>query len=440
MTEKVCIIGAGACGLTTAKTLKEQGIPFDCFEMGSDVGGNWRYNNDNGRSAAYDSLTIDTSKDRMQFSDFPMPAEYPIFPHHSQIIRYFDDYVAHFGVRPTITFCTQVIHVSPASEGGYHVTTRNLDTNQEQTSPYRAVLVCNGHHWQPKLPHFPGHFLGETTHSRNYRNPNGLEGLNVLVVGVGNSGVDIAGEVSEVAQQTYLSTRRGAHVLPRFLFGRPIDKFVTPLGSRLPASVQAFFLSTLVKLDRGDQSKFGIPKPDFKISAAHGTVSAELPELVKDGRVLLKPNIQELMGERVCFADGSEAAIDVIIYATGYQISFPFFDKNLIQVEDNAISLYHRVVPPELPDLYFIGLIQPLGPIMPLAELQAKWVAMLLKGTAALPDKATMQAEISAYQTKLRKRYVNSTRHTIQVDLFPYKRELEKEMRDGRRRVTKESN
>ncbi len=437
MSEKVCIIGAGASGMTSAKTLKEQGIPFDCFEMGSDIGGNWRYNNDNGRSAAYDSLTIDTSKDRMQFSDFPMPADYPIFPHHSQILRYFEAYVAHFGLRPCITFRTQVMHVTPAADRGFIVTTRQVDSGQEQTGQYRAVLVCNGHHWHPKLPHFPGDFYGETAHSRSYRNPQGLADLNVLVVGIGNSGVDIACETASVARQVYLSTRRGAHVLPRFLWGRPIDKFVTPFSSRLPTYLQSFLLEKLIQLDRGDQTKFGIPKPDFRISATHGTVSTELPELVQNGRVRIKPNVSELRGEQVCFADGSLENIDVIIYATGYQITFPFFDQHLINVTNNAIPLYHRVVPLGVPDLYFIGLLQPLGPIMPLAELQAKWVALLLTGQAALPDRATMAAEVAAYQAALRKRYVNSTRHTIQVDLFPYIRELEKEMADGRGRASR---
>lgn len=158
---------------------------------------------------------------------------------------------------------------------------------------------------------------------------------------------------------------------------------------------------------------------------------------MQNGRVRIKPNVSELRGEQVCFADGSLENIDVIIYATGYQITFPFFDQHLINVTNNAIPLYHRVVPLGVPDLYFIGLLQPLGPIMPLAELQAKWVALLLTGQAALPDRATMAAEVAAYQAALRKRYVNSTRHTIQVDLFPYIRELEKEMADGRGRASR---
>ena len=434
-SEKVCIIGAGASGMTTVKTLKGYNIPFDCFEMGSQLGGNWRYNNDNGRSAAYDSLTIDTSKDRMQYSDFPMPKDYPVFPNHKQIIQYFDAYADHFGIRDLITYRTQVTHVAPAESGGYDVTIRHLDSGVEERRHYSAVLVANGHHWHPKLPNFPGQFNGETTHSRNYRNPNGLEDMNILVVGIGNSGVDIACETSKVAKQVYLSTRTGAHILPRYVMGRPIDKWVTPFSSRLPESLQARMLETMIKLDRGDQTKFGIPKPKFDIKSAHGTVSAELPELVQNGRIQIKPNVKELCGDEIAFADGSIEKIDAIVYATGYTITFPFFDKEFIQVEDNVIPLYRKVVDPEKPGLYFIGLIQPLGPIMPLSELQAKWVAQLLIGLAQLPDKATMQAMIAKDQAALQKRYVNSTRHTIQVDLFPYIRELEVEIENGRKRA-----
>jgi dimethylaniline monooxygenase (N-oxide forming) len=431
MGDKVCIIGAGATGIVAAKILKEHAIPFDCFEMGSDIGGNWRYDNDNGRSAAYDSLHIDTSKDRMQFSDFPMPDDYPIFPHHSQILAYFQAYAAHFGIRPFITFRTQVTHVAPVEQGGYRVTTRNLDTEQTTTGHYRAVLVCNGHHWQPHLPNFPGDFNSPTRHSRSYRNPRGLEGKNVLIVGIGNSGVDIACEAADVARRVYLSTRRGAHILPRFVFGRPIDKWVTPLSARLPAPVQAFFLNLMIRLDRGDQQKFGIPRPAHPLYAAHGTVSAELPHKVAAGQVIMKPNVQTLAGAQVRFADGSLEDVDEIIYATGYQIAFPFLAADLLSVQDNHIPLYRKAAHPDLPGLYFIGLIQPLGPIMPLAELQVRWVAGLLSGKMGLPDKTTMQRAIAEDQARLNGRYLNTPRHTIQVDFFPYKRELEQEMRRG---------
>lgn len=435
MSEKVCIIGAGSSGMVAVKTLKERGIPFGCFEMGSDIGGNWRYNNDNGRSAAYDTLHIDTSKERMAYSDFPMPDHYPNYPHHSQVFEYFQNYVAHFGLRPSITFRTRVNHVAPASDSGYQVTTTDLDSGESQVSHYRAVLVCNGHHWNPKLPDFPGTFHGRCCHSRDYRTPDGLEGQNVLVVGIGNSGVDIACDTARVSGQTYLSTRRSAHIIPRYILGRPTDNWMTPNSSRLPLGVQRFLYRILLTLAVGNQENYGVPRPAHPLLAEHPTMSSQLLELVANGRINMKPDIQELAGDRVRFVDGSEAAVDTIIYATGYQITFPFFDPDFLQVQDNHFPLYRKVVHPDYPGLYFIGLIQPLGAIMPLAEVQAQWVAGLLAGELALPDKTTMQRIIAQEQADLRRRYVDSTRHTIQVDFYPYKRSIEREMRDGRRRA-----
>jgi len=434
MVEKVCVIGAGSSGLTTMKALKEAGVPFDCFEMGSDIGGNWRYNNDNGRSAAYDSLHIDTSKERMAFSDFPMPDDYPAYPHHSQILAYFQAYARQFDLYPHITFGRRVERVTPVASG-YSVTVQSVADGQIQTETYRAVLVCNGHHWQPRLPHFPGQFDGQFIHSRSYRSPAAWAGQRVLVVGIGNSGVDIACDLAETAVQVFLSTRRGAHILPRYILGQPTDTWVKPWVSYLPIKWQGFLLGKLVELTRGNQEKFGVPKPKHALPAQHPTMSQELPELVQNGRIQLKPNISRLNGREVHFTDNSQETIDAIIYATGYKISFPFFEADFIDVRDNEIPLYRKVVHPERENLYFIGLIQPLGAIMPLAELQARWVADLLSGRAALPSKASMWQAIVQEQAALRRRYVHSTRHTIQVDFFPYKRQLQREIADSRQRA-----
>ncbi len=426
--EKVCIIGAGSSGLVAAKTLKEHGIPYDCFEMGSDIGGNWRYNNDNGRSAAYDSLHIDTSKERMAFSDFPMPEEYPNYPHHSQVLAYFEAYVAQFQIRPTITFRTKVDSVYPADDGGYDVTIFNIDTGEMETRYYRAVLVCNGHHWQPKLPDFPGDFNGRSLHSRNFRSPESFAGENVLVIGIGNSGVDIACDLAPVANQVYLSTRRSAHIIPRYIHGKPTDKWVTERNSQLPFPVTRAIYRLLLTTAVGNQEEYGVPKPAHKLLSEHPTMSSELLDRVASGGIIIKSNVQELAEDHVCFVDGSQTPIDSIVYATGYEFSFPFFDDSFIRFENNQFPLYRKVIHPNYPSLYFVGLIQPLGAIMPLAELQCQWIAGILNSNYTLPDSATMKAEIAQEQEEITKRYIDSSRHTIQVDFYPYKRLLKQEM------------
>ena len=111
--ERVCVIGAGSTGIASAKVLHERGIAFDCFELSDRVGGNWVWGNSNGVLASYSSLHINTSRSRMEFSDFPMPVDLPNFARHDQIAKYFDDYVDHFGFRDEITFNTGVAHVRP---------------------------------------------------------------------------------------------------------------------------------------------------------------------------------------------------------------------------------------------------------------------------------------------------------------------------------------
>lgn len=424
--DKVCIIGAGSSGMVAAKVLRERGILYDCFEKGSDIGGNWRYGNDNGLSAAYQSLTINTSKQRMAYSDFPMPADYPDFAHHSQILTYFENYVDHFGLRETITFNTSVTEVCPAGTNRWAVTLDNGETRY-----YRAVLVASGHHWFPRWPDFPGEFNGTIIHAHDYRTPEPFQGKRVMVVGIGNSGVDLACEMGRHAAAAFLSTRRSAHIIPKFALGRPLDEYTSSAFSRLPLRLQQILYYYMLYWVRGDQRDYGVPLPPNPILAEHPTVSQDLLHMVKAGLVTMKPNVARLVGNKVRFVDESEEFLDAIIYATGYKISFPFLPPEVYQVQANEMNLYLNVVPPERPGLFFIGFIQPLGAIMPLAELQAQWVAKLLRGERALPDKDALWREIDRSQIAIRKRYIASRRHTIEVDFFPYKERLEREMRRG---------
>lgn len=429
--KSVCVIGAGSSGITAVKTLRDRGIPCVCFEKGSGIGGNWRYRNDNGQSAAYASLHINTSKTRMAYADYPMPDDYPDYPHHSQILDYFEDYVDHFGIRDAIRFKTGVEEVRPTGDGDWEVTTEDREGGRT-TERYRAVLVANGHHWDPKWPDFPGRFDGPTLHAHAYETPKDFEDRRVLVVGIGNSGVDIACETCRVARRTFLSTRRSAHVLPKYVFGRPVDHLATPASSHLPLAFQKLFYKVLLNVTRGPQEGFGVREPEHDILAAHPTISAELLNLVGHGRIKMMPDVAELRGGSVRFADGSEEEIDVIVYATGYKISFPFFKEDLMKTADNRVRLFRHVVHPDYPGLYFIGLIQPLGAVMPLAEAQSRWVAKLLAGECGLPPAEVMEREIERDLEAMARRYVASPRHTIQVDFYPYLRAVRREMRRGR--------
>jgi dimethylaniline monooxygenase (N-oxide forming) len=433
-TGRACIIGAGSSGITAAQVLKAQGIDFDCFEIGSGVGGNWRYDNDNGVSSAYRSLHINTSRAAMEYAAYPMPETYPDYPSHWQVADYFDDFVDHFGLREQITFRTEVTKVEPTAGGGYDVTVRPRDDGRSvRTRHYDHVLVANGHHWDPRWPEpsFPGSetFPGLQMHAHYYRTPEVLDGKRVVVLGIGNSATDIAVESSRHAQETYLAMRRGAWVIPKYLFGMPTDHLTDSPLARGPLRLQKAAMRTMLRVAVGKMTDYGLPAPDHDVLEAHPTVSDELLGRLGHGDITVKPTITGFDGPCVQFADGSTVEADVVVYCTGYKVSFPFLDDTVIQAVDNHVDLYRRVVAPDRPGLYFIGLVQPLGAIMPLAEAQAHWVADLITGRVTLPSRSQMQAQIAAYDEAVRRRFVASKRHTMEVDFHSYRAELDKERR-----------
>lgn len=434
-TSRVCLIGAGSSGIAAAKALFEAKIPFDCFETSDRVGGNWVFGNANGMSSAYEGLYINTSRERMAYSDFPMPRSYPDFPHHTQIASYFEAYVDHFGFRKTIQFQTSVTRVTKEPDGRWLVRLRRANGGEDEERSYSTVLIANGHHWDPLLPDppFPGTFAGRELHAHHYKSKDELRGKRVVVVGMGNSAMDIAVESSEVAERTFLSGRRGVHVIPKYAFGRPIDQFFT--SARLPWAVRQRMGEALQRLAVGDMERYGLPRPDHRLGEAHPTISGRILDRLTHGAITPKPNIAELAGERVRFTDGTVEVADVVVYCTGYKVTFPFFDPSFLSAKDNDLPLFMRVFHPEHEGLVFIGLLQPLGAIMPLAEAQGKWIARWLLGDYALPPAREMRAHMEDERHRMFARYVKSKRHTMQVDFDDYLLELERELRRGAKRA-----
>ncbi len=429
---RACIIGAGSSGITAAKALADRGIPFACFEKSDKVGGNWVFGNRNGMSSSYSTLHINTSRERMEYADYPMPVSYPDFPRHDQIARYFDDYVEHFGLRERITFNTGVEHARPLEGGGWEVTIEGVGAaGGREVRRYDALLIANGHHWNPRWPEppIPGSFDGEQIHAHDYKQPSQLAGRRVVVVGMGNSAMDIAVDASYHALSTTLVARRGVHVVPKYILGRPLDAGVRP--SRMPFTWLLSGMQLVTRVTVGPMERYGLPRPNHRLGQAHPTVSSRILDRLAHGAIAVKPEIAELAGECVRYADGSEEQADLIVYCTGYKISFPFLDEQLVSAPENRLVLYKRVFSPEHPGLYFIGFVQPWGAIMPIAELQGRLVAEHLTGDYALPAPAQMGRDMEAMMRRQSRRYQASKRHTIQVDFSNYVVELDDERRAG---------
>jgi cation diffusion facilitator CzcD-associated flavoprotein CzcO len=432
---KACIIGAGCSGFTTAKRLQDLGVPFDCFEMSDDVGGNWYFNNPNGKSACYESLHIDTSKWRLAFEDYPVPADWPDFPHHAQLQQYFRDYVDHFGLRDRITFNTRVEAARRTPEGLWDVTLSNGETRT-----YDVLFVCNGHHWDARIPDYPGRFDGPAIHSHAYRgpfDPVDMRGKTVVVVGMGNSAMDIASELSQrpIAKKLWVSARRGVWVLPKYMNGKVADKAVMPAW--IPRKLGLKVARAAIKRAIGRMEDYGLPKPDHEPLEAHPSVSGEFLTRAGCGDIAFKPNISELMGRKVRFEDGSVEEVDAIIYATGYNITFPFFagEPTLNPDSENRFPLFKRMMQPGVPNLFFMGLAQPLPTLVNFAEQQAKLVGAYLTGRYRPPPPEEMARITEADEAMHLGPYYKSPRHTLQVDFGVYCRDLMREIDRGAARA-----
>ena len=431
--ERICVVGAGTSGLAMCRELGRRGIAYECIEKGSEVGGNWRIDNDNDAAAAYRSLRTNVSRARMQYPSLPMPASFGDFVAHHDMATYLATYADRNGIREHLRLGTAVTAAAPLPAGGWSVTTQARD-GTVATSDYAAMVVGNGKDALPFVPSIPGEFTGGVSHSQSYRCPEPFAGLRVLVVGGGNSGCDIAVEVSTVASATELAVRHGVHVLPRHLFGRPIDAGNGPVANRmLPWSMFQGGLALMLRLARKPYAAYGWPQPDHPVLGGIPTVSSTILPAVRSGAVRVRrAGPAAFDGSRVRFDDDSVGDYDAVVFATGYRLSFPFFDAGVaarLGVDGNAIPLYRHIVPPHLPDLYLIGLVDPLAGHPPVVEAQAEWIADAIGGAISVP-----RGVVDPPQRRLRKRFPALRPDSLLIDRFAYPRLLASDRRRGQRR------
>jgi dimethylaniline monooxygenase (N-oxide forming) len=411
-------------------------VPFDCFERGERVGGLWAYRTRRGSPTAYRSLRINTSRARTELADHPMPTDYPDFPDHRQIASYLESYAERFGLLERITLETGVEGARRRADGIWEV---ELETGE--TRFYDALVVANGHHSEPLWPQppVPGEFAGTQIHARDYDAPEPFAGKRVVVVGLGNSALDIAVDLGPVAERTFLAARRGAHIIPHRLMGMPSDQIELLPPRWLPSWIRArlgglLFMRALRREGRRAED-YGLPAPAHKLHQAHPSLSDGIFEAIAGGEVEPRPGLVELEGETVRFADGSAERVDAIVYCTGYRVSFPFLDPELVSAPGNELPLYRRIFHPELDSVFFVGLVQPIGPTIRVVEAQAKLVAAHISAAHALPPPGRMRRTIERERERMRRRYVPSPRHTMQVDFPTYMGAIERELRAGGRRA-----
>ncbi|MFM9904581.1 MAG: flavin-containing monooxygenase [Pyrinomonadaceae bacterium] len=364
-SQLMLIIGAGPCGLSHAKALKDAGIGYEQIEADDDVGGNWYH-------GTYRTAHIISSKKTTEFTDFPMPAEYPDFPSQQQMGDYYKLYADTFGLRPHIEFNTKVTAVKPRTDELWDV---ELATGEQRV--YKGVLVCNGHHWHKRFPAYPGEFTGEYIHSKDFKDPKQLADKRVLVIGGGNSACDVVCEAARVSTSAHLSLRRGYWMTPKTVFGKP--SIESPLV-HLPVFIQRLLLRLLLRVVVGKYSDYGLPEPDHKIFEKHPTISTEIFHYLKHGRIRLRPDIARFDGKTVHFTDGSTGEFDMIVAATGFYLSFPFLADGMVpMINEQLAALYGGCVLPEYKNFYLIGTQQVRYGIGPLLTPGSRLIAKMIK-------------------------------------------------------------
>ncbi|MEU8165627.1 NAD(P)-binding domain-containing protein [Micromonospora sp. NPDC049004] len=429
---RVAVIGAGAAGLAAVKALRDAAVAVVCFEATDQVGGLWVYGAPD--SPAYRTLHLNTSRGRTEFADHPMPADWPDYPDHTRVAGYLADYADRFGLHDAIRLRHTVERVTRQPDGTWTVAASGPDGPVEVT--VEAVVVANGHNRAPRLPDppYPGASTAEQLHSHDYRGPEQLTGKRVLVVGGGNSAMDIAVDASYAAERTLLSLRRGVWVVPKYLLGRPSDTLNGALARRLPWRLRQRISQTMLTATVGSPARYGLPAPTHGFLQDHPTLSDGLLSRLTHGDVEARPGVAALHGDRVEFTDGRTDEVDLIVWCTGYRVEIGFLDPELLGGGADTLALYRHVFHPDAPGLMFVGLMQSTGSAFPLVEAQAKLIAAHLAGRYALPEperqRAFSRAELRAATARWGQR-----RPAMRVDFDAYLAELTRELTSGARRA-----
>jgi cation diffusion facilitator CzcD-associated flavoprotein CzcO len=426
---RVCVIGAGPCGLTTIKNLLAADIDdVTCYEEASAIGGNWVYDDDPDQRSVYRATRLISSKRLSEFEDFPMPADYPDFPSCRQMLDYFRSYAERFGVLAKIRLDTRVESAKRLADGRWSVSV--VGRNGASSETFDDLVVCSGHHREPLLPHYPGRFSGKMLHSREYKRPEPFADQRVLVVGGGNSACDIAVDVSRVASSVSISMRHGYFILPKIMFGRPIDQLYARMRSYLryaPRFVQDAVAEAAVRLEVGPWEKYGLERPQGRATSMHPTLNTAILAALRDGAVVPRRAIARFDGKIVHFSDGTSDTFDSVIWATGYRLGYQFLDDSVTGPEFLASpQLYLSMMHPGIANLYFIGLFQPIGCIWRLADHQARIAALQITGVLERPG--DVEARSAREVSDRRRRFGSSPRHSIEVDYHDFRRALLREL------------
>ncbi|SDD19614.1 flavin-containing monooxygenase [Glycomyces harbinensis] len=387
--EAVCVIGAGASGLIAVKNLRENGFEVDCYERDTVLGGLW--NPQNQHSPLYPNTHLVTSRSQTEIPDFPMPDDWPDYPSAAQMLTYLTAYAKHFGLSEHIWYGSEISTIEPVEGSRFEVIVKPAAGNAARRLRYAAVIIATGHHWAPNLPAYPGQdqYRGTVLHSSQLKDASRLRGKQVLVVGGGNSGVDIACEAAVNAAGCVHSVRRDSWHLPKYLGGEPADYALARLGSR-PKFLRRFLTDRILKGPGRLAARMGIDVPDHGPTGEEPVRNGRYLEHVGDGSIRRRGEVARFDGYDVSFADGTEMRPDLVVLATGYRPKITCAPPGLLGVDGDSPypKLLARMFSPRLETLAVAGLVEPGVGVLPIVHWQTHAIAHWLHVRKGDPERA----------------------------------------------------
>ncbi len=340
------IIGAGPAGLATAGRLREANLPFEIVEKSNKVGNAWHNH--------YDRLHLHTVKQWSHLPHLKFPTDYPTYVPRKKLTEYFDQYAEKFNIKPH--FNTEVLSIKKTETGEWQVETNNKSYICKNT------IITTGVNRIPFIPTFPGqeNFKGKILHSIDYKNPQPFLNQSVLVIGMGNTGAEVAFDLSLHDIKTYISVRGKVSVVPRDLNGRPVQ-VTSRLLEKLPFGLGDWLGTTIRNLYFGDLSKYGLhahkmpPAQLLKQTGKTPVIDIGTIQHIKEGRIKILPKVNHFTETGVEFSNGKHIAFDTILLATGYRAQLEDFLGDTSDLVDKAGYPKSPIGKNKYEGLYFVG-------------------------------------------------------------------------------------
>lgn len=251
-------------------------------------------------------------------------------------------------------------------------------------------------------------------HSVHYTGADMVRGKKVVVLGAGNSGVDIACDAANQGANAYISLRRGYHFLPKHIFGMPVDVFGEQ-SKWMPMWIQQRTFGLLLRILNGDLAKLGLPRPDHRVLSSHPIVNSQLLHYLQHGDIIAKPNIDRLDGKHVYFTDGSKVEADLVVLATGYDWSIPYLDSSVLNWKDNRPQTFLKIFNRNHANLFINGFVETNGGAYKMFDHMASLIAQTIQAQRSEPAKALRITNfINGPEPDLsgKVNYVKTARHT----------------------------